>query len=174
MKNSAIHIRDAHKNERHIIRDLVALSYAEFETVASPSVWKNAQTSIAMAFEEDSPAQYIVAVQDEAIVGSVLLYPSAPPYPDADHLSNVDDPEIRLLAVLPEMRGQGIASALVDECIQRARHAGASGLRLHSADFMKVAVHLYRQKGFVRTPETDVNNEEILITGYRLSLTPPS
>ena len=43
-------------------------------------------------------------------------------------------PELRLLAVPPDQRGQGIGAALVRECIERARRSGAKILALHTTD----------------------------------------
>ncbi|MDQ2907557.1 MAG: GNAT family N-acetyltransferase [Chloroflexota bacterium] len=56
----------------------------------------------------------IVAESEGAIVGSVLLYPPlAQAYPGAE--VGASWPEVRLLAVAPAARGQGVASALMDD-----------------------------------------------------------
>jgi GNAT superfamily N-acetyltransferase len=80
-------------------------------------------------------------------------------------------PEIRLLAVPPKMRGQGIGAALMKECVRRARQVGVSALSLHTADMMQVAMQMYERMGFVRTPETDFHPApEVVIKGYLLDL----
>src|SRR5262249_53170065 len=61
-----------------------------------------------------------VAEREGSIVGSVLLFPpAADAYGGA--AGNVDCPEVRLLAVAPDARGQGIGGALMEECARRAR-----------------------------------------------------
>jgi ribosomal protein S18 acetylase RimI-like enzyme len=64
-------------------------------------------------------------------------------------------PELRLLAVSPGARGLGVGRALVDECVRRARAAGAADLGLHSSKSMRAALRMYEQMGFVRAPEHD-------------------
>ena len=80
-------------------------------------------------------------------------------------------PELRLLAVAPEARGQGIGEALVNECVRRARRMGATELGLHTSRSMEVAMRMYRRLGFVRAPEHDFQPEGAeLVEGYRLPL----
>ena len=80
-------------------------------------------------------------------------------------------PEIRLLAVTPSSRGQGIGAALMEECVRRARAFGAAVLALHTIDMMQTALRLYQQMGFVRAPELDFHPApDLKIKGYRLNL----
>ena len=62
----------------------------------------------------------LVAEIDGKIVGSVALFP---PKTDAYKglVDELDHPEIRMLAVSKKARGKGVASALIAECIQRAK-----------------------------------------------------
>jgi GNAT superfamily N-acetyltransferase len=172
MEKGHIHIRTAHKTERHAILDLVSRAYAEFGTVLSPSLWTSYQEDIVATIEEENLAERIVAVQDDAIVGSVLLYPKAAAttstYPG--NPISINWPEVRLLAVSPESRKQGVATALLNECIQRASATGASVLGLHTTDFMPEAIHLYERSGFMRAPEADFRVMDILVKSYHLPL----
>jgi GNAT superfamily N-acetyltransferase len=49
--------------------------------------------------------------------------------------------ELRLLAVPPDQRGQGIGATLVRECIERARRSGAKILALHTTGFAIYSTH---------------------------------
>lgn len=112
----------------------------------------------------DLAACGIVAEYEGTLAGSVLLYPGP------EHDSST--PEINLLAVAPSMRGHGIASALVRECLRRARAAGAPAIGLHTTEAMVVARAMYERMGFVRAPETDIHPiPDVLVLGYRLDLT---
>jgi GNAT superfamily N-acetyltransferase len=118
------------------------------------------------------PGEQIVAEQEEAIVGTVLLYPAGTDFSTPDGASVTREwPEVRLLAVAPEARDQGIGTALMQTCIRRARQSGTSALTLHTTDMMQVAMHMYKHMGFVRAPEIDFRpDEDVLVKGYRLSL----
>jgi GNAT superfamily N-acetyltransferase len=81
------------------------------------------------------------------------------------------EPEIRLLAVAPAARGQGIGAALVRECLRRARQVGAKTITLHTTEIMSVAMQMYERLGFVRVPELDFHPvPEVTIKGYRYRL----
>lgn len=75
------------------------------------------------------------------------------------------------MAVAPSARGQGIGTALLQECVRRARRSGATTLGLHTHDAMQAAVRLYERAGFVRAPELDFQPPAgVLVKGYRLRL----
>ena len=80
-------------------------------------------------------------------------------------------PSLRLLAVRPGMRGMGIGSALLEECLRRARASGATSLVLHTGQVMKAAQRLYERHGFVRAPDYDFSPmPNDLVLGYRITL----
>ena len=102
------------------------------------------------------PAAQIVAEDEGALLGAVLLFPAGAVMAnpgDARHARVAGGAAPR--AVAPAARGKGVARRLMDECIQRARAAGAPALTLHTADMMAVAMRLYERMGFARAPELD-------------------
>lgn len=170
---SEIKIRDAHEDDRAAIRELTLKAYSEYAAVMAPTAWAGLDQAVRTALDTAEGAERIVAEQDGRIVGSVMLYP-----PSSDAYRGVtvraDAPELRLLAVAPEMRGRGIGQALVKECIQRARRMGAGELGLHTSKSMQPAIAMYRRMGFVRAPEQDFQPAGAeLVEGYRLSLSEP-
>jgi GNAT superfamily N-acetyltransferase len=62
-------------------------------------------------------------------------------------------PIVRLLAVSPAQRGQGLGRLLVLACIERAQRDGAPLLALHSSPVMAPALRLYAAMGFERLRE---------------------
>jgi ribosomal protein S18 acetylase RimI-like enzyme len=59
----------------------------------------------------------------------------------------------------------------MEECIRRARAAGAAALTLHTTDMMRVAMGLYERMGFERATDLDfAPAPEITVKGYRLAL----
>jgi GNAT superfamily N-acetyltransferase len=114
-----------------------------------------------------------VAEKEGAILGSVLLYPPGTAFsnPDEDPLAC---PEVRLLAVAPEARGQRIGTALMKECIRPVRRLGVACLNLHTTDMMQVAMRMYEEMGFARAPELDFHPDPgITVKAYRLELSRP-
>lgn len=163
-------IRDARPDERAAVRELTLRAYAEFESVMDPVSWAELDGAIRGALASSAPADCIVADDGGKIVGSVMLYPAkADAYGDLARA--MDTPEVRLVAVAPESRGRGIARALMEECIRRARGWGAAALSLHTSRSLRAAMALYAGMGFRRTPETDFQPPGAeLVEGYRLML----
>lgn len=167
---SDIHIRDAQTDERAAIHELTLAAYEEYATIMSPTAWGGLKQAVLSGLSTEEAVERIVAEQNGALVGSVQLYPpSANAYSGA--VAGINWPEVRLLAVLPEARGQGIGTALMNECIRRARTAGASALGLHTSESLQVAIRMYKQMGFVRAPEYDFHPEGgEVVEAYRLDI----
>lgn len=163
-------IRDAHVDELDAIRELTLEAYAEFATSMPAVNWRGLKATVIRTLSQPGNAEVIVAELNNKLVGSVLLFPA-----DSDAYGRQDAeptwPELRLLAVIPTARGQGIGKLLMEECISRARQAGATALGLHTGDSMIVALPMYERRGFVRIPalDFDVAKGE-LVKAYRLDL----
>ena len=130
--------------------------------------------AIRASLADDTGVTRIVAELDGAIVGSAALYaPESAAY--GDLASATAWPEVRLVAVIAAVRGRGVARALVDECIRRARQSGATVLGLHTSRSMRSAMRLYERLGFVRDPEHDFQPPGAeLVEGYLLRLDDPA
>jgi predicted N-acetyltransferase YhbS len=167
-----LHIRDARDDERDTIRELTLSAYQQY-AVLMPGLWERYRQGIEEALADRKPADRIVAERDGTLVGSVLLYPIGTVFSSRDGVDmTFEVPEMRLLAVPPEVRGQGVAAALVRECVRRARQSGATALTLHTTDLMTVAMGMYERMGFVRAPELDFHpTPSFTVKGYRLALT---
>lgn len=163
-------IRDALPNERDAIADLTLRAYGEYATIMDPLAWDGLESAIKAAVSSNDRIDRIVALDDGAIVGSVLLFPpSIQAYAFSEERAAW--PEVRLLAVAPEARGKGVGEALVNECIRRAIAIGAHELGLHTSRSMRSAMRLYERMGFVRAPERDFRPPGTeVVEGYRLPL----
>src|SRR5215813_4524502 len=138
-------VRDAATRDRNAIRELTLAAYAEY-AARMPAHWDGYRRNILATLDDVRPAAQLVAEREDAIVGTVLLYPAA---------GERSSPEVRLLAVAPAARRQGVASTLMLECVRRARRSGAPSLTLHTTEVMEAARRLYGRMGFVRAPELD-------------------
>jgi GNAT superfamily N-acetyltransferase len=168
--SGALHLRDALPEDRARIADLTMRAYGEYATVMTPESWKMLEGALLQSLADDAGVTRIVAEVGGTIVGSAALYE-----PGVDAYGSLAErarwPEVRLVAVAPSVRGQGIARALVNECVRRAKEAGATSLGLHTSRSMSAAMRLYERMGFVRDPASDFHPPGAeLVEGYRLSL----
>ena len=170
MTLNLLHIRDAHADEHAAIRALTLAAYAEYAPIMTPTAWAALQQAVLAGLDAEGAVERIVAEQNGALLGSVMLYsPTANAYGTA--VAQAGWPELRLLAVAPAARGQGVGRALVEECMRRARRAGASALGLHTSESLRAAIHMYEGMGFVRAPEGDFQPSGAeLVMAYRLML----
>jgi ribosomal protein S18 acetylase RimI-like enzyme len=97
-------------------------------------------------------ATLLVAVLDGALAGTVTFALGGTPYAER---SAPGEAEIRMLGTSTAARGRGVGTALTLRCVELAREAGCSAVRLSSQPEMKQAHRIYERMGFVRTPERD-------------------
>ncbi|WP_114907374.1 GNAT family N-acetyltransferase [Ornithinimicrobium murale] len=97
-------------------------------------------------------AELLVATDGATILGTVTWCPDGSPYKE---VAAGDEGEFRMLAVLPEARGRGVARALVQACLDRSRETGHARIVLSTQPSMAPAHALYESFGFVRDPARD-------------------
>jgi ribosomal protein S18 acetylase RimI-like enzyme len=171
---SSVRIRPARAGDHDRIVALTRRAYGEYAAVMAPSAWRALHDAIETSLTDDTGVTRLVAELDGVVVGSAALYePGTDAYRGL--ASRAPWPEVRLVAVDPAARGNGIARLLVLECARRAQESGASDLGLHTSRSMRVAKHLYERMGFVRHPESDFQPPGAeLVEGYRLPLGEPA
>jgi len=167
-----IRIRNAQTAEMAAILELTLAAYDELATNMPAVNWRGLSATIVKTLGQPGNAEVIVAELGNELVGSVLLFPGeSAAY--GDWVERANFPELRLLAVKPSAQRRGIGNLLINECIQRARQAGATALGLHTSDSMSVALPMYVRRGFVRVPELDFDVEGgEVVKAFRLDLTP--
>jgi len=107
----------------------------------------------------------LVAVEDEAIVGSLTLELSRR-VNATDASLEAHRAHIRMLGVAPDQQGHGIGSALMHDAEGRARAAGKTEITLHTTESMAVARAMYDRLGYERTPD-EVLPDGFVLLGYR-------
>ena len=166
----ALTLREARSADRDAIVEVTLAAYQEYATQVP--FWTAYRENILATITTPRPATQLVAALDGTLVGTVLLYPAPPPgatiAPGQGRW-----PEVRLLAVAPSARGKGVALALMQECVRRARAAGSDALTLHTMSAMQSALRRSMRMGFQPAPE--LNFEPVAnftVKGYRLTLGP--
>jgi GNAT superfamily N-acetyltransferase len=163
-------VRDARPEELGAVRDLTLRAYAEYAATMAPAAWAGLDAAVRAALDDVGAEDRIVAERGGVLLGSVMLYP---PATDAYRgaAKSATWPVLRLLAVDPEARGQGVGQALMDECVRRARGMGATELGLHSSESLRAAIRMYQRMGFERAPEHDFQPPGAeLVMAFRLPL----
>ena len=168
---SGLTVRGAGPGDRDAIQAVTLAAYQEYAATIGAH-WEGYRQNIIATLAAAAPGTQIVALDDDRVVGAVLLYPAGASIEKPGGTTvTLTWPEVRLLAVAPSARGRGVGAALMNECIQRARSAGATALTLHTTDLMQAAMRLYERLGFERAQELDLEPAPgIIAKGYRLDL----
>jgi ribosomal protein S18 acetylase RimI-like enzyme len=147
-------------------------AYQEYAANLQPQQWQEYRRNILDTLNEARPELQLVAELNGEIVGSVLIVPAEPVMEVLESTAmHPGFQEVRLLAVTPAVRGQGIGKALMLTCIERAHSAGENAITLHTSDLMQTAKNMYERMGFKRDPKMDYYpSEDIVVKGYRLEL----
>lgn len=165
-------IRQAGNSDKTAIRRVTLAAYQEYAANLQPRQWQEYRRNILDTLSGARPELQLVAELNGEIVGSVLIVLPEPvmEVPESTAM-RPGFQEVRLLAVTPAARGQGIGKALMLACIERARSAGESAITLHTSDLMQTAKIMYERMGFQREPDMDFYPaEDVVIKGYRLEL----
>jgi GNAT superfamily N-acetyltransferase len=165
-------IRKAVEGELAFIREQRVSSYEEHADKIPEGHWQTLKQAISSEADKQPGVELLVAEVEGQVLGSVALFPAKMDAYEGQ-VEELDYPEIRMLAVSPLARGKGVASALISECINRAKVKGHHAIGLHTGDFMKSAMSLYERLGFERLPQYDFEpaNDGIIVKAYRLTFT---
>lgn len=172
MEDDGMIIRDAAESELAYIKELRLHAYKEHEQKIPKDHWNVLKLQISSDEDSKQDVDQVVAVIDDKIAGTVVLFPPKAALYEGLLEDELDYPEIRKLSVSPEFRGKGVAKALIAECIKRTKNRGIQAIGLHTADFMENAVKLYEDLGFERLPQYDFEpaDDGIIVKAFRISI----
>lgn len=97
-------------------------------------------------------ATVLVAVEGGRVLGTITVAPAGSPYAEIAHPG---EHELRMLAVEPAVRGQGVGEMLLRAAIGRSRADGAGTVVLSTMPAMRAAQRMYDRLGLRRAPERD-------------------
>ncbi len=158
-------VRPARPDEYELVGDLTVEVYVHGGLVSPGSTYV---PELRKAADRAAKAELLAAEVKGEVVGAVAYAPPGSPYAE---LAAPDEAEFRMLAVLERARGKGAGRALVQACIDRAKDAGLSAIRLSTQPNMESAQRMYERMGFQRVPQYDFRpGPDVLVEAYRLVL----
>jgi len=163
-------VREVLPQEHAALGELIAAAYLALGDGGAPDGYDAELRDVA---GRAAVCPVLVAVDTDGTVLGGATYVPDRSNPMCEHQVE-DAASIRMMAVRPEARGRGVATALTRACLDRARAEGRRWLVLHSSAPMADAQRLYEHLGFVRDPATDwrpVPEVELLAYRYDLAST---
>ena len=137
--------RDAKASDFATIAQVNLAAYQEYAQRLDTKNWQKMQQSLVNVAQIAHTAKFIVAEVEQEIVGSVAYYPPGNSNPN---IFAHQWAALRLLAVAPNHRGQGIGKLLTTEAITRAKQDNAEALGLYTSEIMTTAQKMYTNLGF--------------------------
>ncbi|HTF03989.1 MAG TPA: GNAT family N-acetyltransferase [Bacteroidia bacterium] len=147
MTKSNLSYRVGTINDVNQLQNLVVIAYGQFQHALTPDNWEifNGNLQDKQKFIDILRiARCFVCLDNEKIVGVAYIIPSGNP----TDLFKSEWSYIRMVGVNPEYRGQGIAKALTEMCIDFAKQSNEKTIALHTSEFMDAARHIYESIGF--------------------------
>lgn len=146
MNHSELIYRLGNSSEVLQMQQLGLISYGQHAAVLGES-WKTMEANLQREqmwtkLLETSTA--FVCEHNGKLVGMAFLIPNG--NPDDIYLSEWC--YIRMVGVLPDYSGKGIARELTKMCINKAKESGEKTIALHTSEFMNAARHIYESLGF--------------------------
>ncbi len=134
-------------NDVDQLQDLAIMAYGQFQSALTTDNWEifNGNLMNKQKFIDILKiAKCFTCLDNDRIVGVAYIIPSGNP----TDLFKSEWSYIRMVGVDPEYRGQGIAKALTQMCIDFAKQNNEKTIALHTSEFMGAARHIYESMGF--------------------------
>lgn len=158
-----LEIRPARDDELDRVSELMVAAYAEYQSALGPAEWQAYAADVADVRGRLQHSTLLVAERDGELAGAQTFYAPGAPSPGPD-----DWAYMRLLAVAPAGRRRGIARALVEHAIARARDLDAAAIAIHTTPWMVAALKLYLSLGFERDERFDFEPPGASFEGHPL------
>ena len=147
--------RSGNSDDIDQIKKLTLYSYMQFRKVISDEnarVWEESLGNEITYKELFLIARCFVSEYKGNIVGCAFLIPHGNPY----KWFQSDWAYIRLVAVHPDCKGNGVGKQLTQLCIDAATSAGEKTIALHTSEFQNAARHIYESMGFIKLMDLEL------------------
>ncbi|MDX1442943.1 MAG: GNAT family N-acetyltransferase [Gammaproteobacteria bacterium] len=167
-------VRDIREDEAVELGRLMVDVYSALEGFPNPSeqpqYYELLENVATMAERPDT--RVLVAVTDDGLLaGGVVYFADMSQYGSGGSATSVTNASgLRLLAVSPAFRGQGVGRRLTEACIALGREQRHAEVILHTTASMEPAWKMYERMGFRRSEDLDFHQGELPVFGFRLAL----
>jgi len=145
-------IRDYVRADRAAVNAVALAAFAQY--AGDYEDWPTFSAGIGRMADLAADGDLLVAERAGRVAGAVVhVGPGRP----RSAIFPADWSVIRMLVVDPAARGGGIGRALVAATLDRARHAQAPAIGLHTSPIMASALRMYEAIGFVREHDLPPN-----------------
>ncbi len=136
-----IHIRPIEERDNAALAHIIRATLVEFGANHPGTVYYDAETDrLHSVFQAAPRSAYFVAEAGGTLLGGGGIYPT-PGLPD-------DTCELVKMYLLPQARGLGLGSSLINRCFDTAREKGFCRIYLETMPELKQALHTYARLGF--------------------------
>jgi ribosomal protein S18 acetylase RimI-like enzyme len=160
-----IDVHPVRPEEMHEAGRVTALAYREFVGPGDAG-WERYLGEIADVAGRVDRSVVLVAVEDGRILGSATLEIDDRIEAEGRPLEP-DEVSLRMLGVDPDVRGRGVARALIAASFDEARSRGKRRMTLHTTNRMTAAQSMYETLGFDRLPDRVFPDGFVLLTYER-------
>jgi predicted N-acetyltransferase YhbS len=164
-------IRDARPEDDFAIGELLVDAFISQYAKKLPEVVYTDERKSALrdVASKRAVAKVLVAEVDGEVVGTVALFPPSAPGSEAWRPNTAD---LRHLATAVRYHGSGLSRPLVDAAEVIARQWGVDAVALHVRRGAKGVAEMYQRRGYVRTPEGDLDLPSVYLEAFLLRLKP--
>ena len=165
-------VRIARPEEFKAVGQLMVAVYSQLDGFPKPNEQPNYYKLLENVGELTAKpgTEILVATgSDDRIAGAVVYFNDMANYGSGGTVTlERNAAGFRLLAVDPEMRGQGIGNLLTTACIRKAKEDSRAQLIIHTTMAMQTAWRMYEKSGFKRSEDLDFLQGELPVFGFRL------
>jgi putative acetyltransferase len=135
-----IRLREIQQEDNAILAKIIRDTLAEFGANHPGTVYYDETTDALFEVFQNQNSKYFVAELDGKIVGGGGIYPTPGLSPDTCELVK--------MYLLPEARGIGLGSLLIQQAINSAKEKGFKKIYLETMPELKAALKKYEKFGF--------------------------
>jgi putative acetyltransferase len=136
-----ISIRPIQPSDNPAIAKIIRDTLAEFGANHPGTVYYDPTTDALYELFQTPRSAYFIAELDSVIVGGGGIYPT-------EGLP-ADTCELVKMYLLPQARGSGLGSRMIQLCIDTAKENGFDNIYLETMNELKAALKVYERMGFV-------------------------
>ena len=138
---STIKIREISSADNLEIAKVIRNVLEEFNVPKAGTAYEDPSLNALFEYYQNDLGVYFVIEEDSEIIGGAGI----------GSLPNSESTvcELQKMYFLPQARGRGLGSLMIDKCLTRAKALGYTQCYLETMPYMDAARKLYRKNGFV-------------------------